>query len=166
MAFRRADPVDLDLSISIVLAGVDDESLGAHEEVAPGVLRPVEDGRGDPFDQVRGRLEFGDEHDDLVAVFHLGPRVDPDRIHRLAIADQCHGRKVDRVHDADLDQVQGVDQIVRDNRAHEPHARESIDHGRPAEVHPLELINLDSFHGRPRTISGRLLKDARAESAA
>src|SRR5437870_9271161 len=71
---RRTDSVDLDLPVSIVLAGVDNESLWAYEEVAPGVLRPIEDGRGDPFDQVRWRLEFGDEDDNLVAVVHLRPR--------------------------------------------------------------------------------------------
>ena len=162
---RRTDPVDLDLALGLVFAGVDDQPFRAHEEVAPGILGPVQDGGGNRLDEVRRRLEFRDEHDDLVSVVHLRARVDPDGVHRLPVADERDRREVDGVHDADLDEVQGVDQVVRDDRADQTHAREAVDDRGSAEIHPLELVNLDSFHRRPRSISRWLLKDARAESA-
>src|SRR5439155_1135492 len=56
---RRTDPVDLHLAIALVLARVDNEPLRTDEEVAAGVLSPVEDRRRDCLDQVRRRLKLG-----------------------------------------------------------------------------------------------------------
>src|SRR3990172_5709994 len=117
----------------------------------------VEDGRRDGFDEVGGRAELRDEDDDLVVPLDLGPRVDPDWVHGLPVPHEGHGREVDGVHDPDLGAAEGVDQVVRDDGGNEPHAREAVDHGGPPQIHPLELVNLDAFHGR-RPIEAGLLK--------
>src|SRR3990172_5646144 len=155
--FRGADAIHLDLPLPLLLR-VHDESLGTHEEVAWGVLGPVEDRGGDCLDEVRWRLELGNEPDDLVVVVLLRTRIDPDRIHRLPVPDQGHRREVDGIHDSDLREVQRVDQVVRHDGTHEADAREAVDDRGAAQIHALELINLDAVHGRRGSSRGGYLR--------
>jgi hypothetical protein len=114
---------------------VDHEALGGDDGAGALLLRELEDRLRDGADELGSGLELGDED------AHALVGVDADGVEGDPVADDGDRREEARVHDADLLQLEDVDEVVRGDGGDEADGREAVDDRRPPEVDLLELVD-------------------------